>query len=142
MHKFFWSIFAVRLIELDSFIYIFFILVALRAGLVSRVVPEEKVDAECEKIANKICSLSRPIVALGKTFYYAQIGLDRQTAYRLSGLFVRWKVYLQIDYRDCFFRYAQKVMIENLKLVDSQEGLSSFVEKRHPKWGHTDRTVW
>lgn len=60
----------------------FRILAALRAGLVSRVVPEEKVDDEVEKIANRICSLSRPVVALGKTFFYAQIGLDRNSAYR------------------------------------------------------------
>lgn len=31
-----------------------------------------------------------------------------------------------------------KVMVENLRYADAQEGLSAFKEKRKPKWTHTD----
>ena len=31
-----------------------------------------------------------------------------------------------------------KVMVENLRYADAQEGLSAFKEKRKPRWTHTD----
>ena len=31
-----------------------------------------------------------------------------------------------------------KVMVENLRYADAQEGLAAFKEKRKPNWTHTD----
>ena len=55
---------------------------ALAAGLVSRIVPKEKVGAEALRVAEQICALSKPVIGLGKTFFYAQVESDRNTAYR------------------------------------------------------------
>jgi len=35
------------------------------------------------KIAKRICQTSRPVVALGKRFFYRQIQMSRDDAYRL-----------------------------------------------------------
>jgi len=40
------------------------------------------------KIAEKICQTSRPVVALGKQFFYRQIQMPRDDAYRLAYLFL------------------------------------------------------
>jgi len=88
---------------------------ALKAGLVSRVVPEAQVEKEALSIAEKICELSRPVIALGKTFFYLQVEKERKEAYR----------------------YAERVMLENLRLRDCQEGIDAFFAKRKPNWRHT-----
>uniref|UniRef100_A0A914VD73 Enoyl-CoA hydratase domain-containing protein 3, mitochondrial n=1 Tax=Plectus sambesii TaxID=2011161 RepID=A0A914VD73_9BILA len=91
---------------------------ALRAGLVSRIVDESKVEEEALSVAEKILALSRPVVGLGKTFFHMQIGMNRHDAYR----------------------HGERVMVENLRLADTQEGISAFVEKRQPVWTHkTDK---
>uniref|UniRef100_A0A1I8PMQ5 Enoyl-CoA hydratase domain-containing protein 3, mitochondrial n=1 Tax=Stomoxys calcitrans TaxID=35570 RepID=A0A1I8PMQ5_STOCA len=87
---------------------------AFSAGLVSRVVPENELDSEVGRITDAIKHKSRSVIALGKEFYYKQLNLSVEEAYRLG---------------------AQK-MTENLSLSDSQEGLRSFVEKRKPQWKH------
>ena len=60
----------------------FVFLDALTAELVSKIVPADKVEEESLKIAEKICNLSKPVIGLGKTFFYAQTETDRNTAYR------------------------------------------------------------
>jgi len=49
---------------------------------------------------------------LGKEAFYNQIGQDITSAYE----------------------YAGNQMINNLSFRDSKEGLSAFIEKRHPVW--------
>jgi len=51
-------------------------------------------------------------VALGKQAYYAQIDLDQPNAYA----------------------YAREAMSTNALADDAQEGISSFLEKRTPRW--------
>ncbi|XP_028669667.2 enoyl-CoA hydratase domain-containing protein 3, mitochondrial [Erpetoichthys calabaricus] len=85
---------------------------ALLHGLVSKVVPEEKLEEETMKIVRMICKASRPVVALGKNTFYRQMAQERKTAYRL----------------------ASQVMVENLALIDGQEGIKAFIEKRQPVW--------
>lgn len=85
---------------------------ALSAGLVSSVVPHEKLDEEMDKITNAIKSKSRSVIELGKRFFYEQISMDIKTAYDVGG----------------------KVMTTNLKMHDGKEGIKSFVEKRKPVW--------
>ncbi|KAJ7361909.1 Enoyl-CoA hydratase domain-containing protein 3, mitochondrial [Desmophyllum pertusum] len=45
---------------------------ALKYGLLSKVVSEDKLEGEVNAIADKITSLSQPVVALGKTCFYSQ----------------------------------------------------------------------
>ena len=50
-------------------------------GLLSKVVSEDKLEQEVNAIANKIVSLSQPVVALGKTCFYSQTVKGRDQAY-------------------------------------------------------------
>ncbi|GCB62616.1 hypothetical protein scyTo_0007260 [Scyliorhinus torazame] len=88
---------------------------ALLHGLVSRVVPEDKLDEVTMKIAGKICETSRSVVALGKATFYKQMALNRNEAYQI----------------------AAQVMVDNLTLKDGQEGILSFIQKRKPVWTHS-----
>uniref|UniRef100_A0A1I8M7E9 Enoyl-CoA hydratase domain-containing protein 3, mitochondrial n=2 Tax=Musca domestica TaxID=7370 RepID=A0A1I8M7E9_MUSDO len=83
-------------------------------GMVSRVVPNEELDAEIVKIVDAIKHKSRSVLALGKEFFYQQLELTLDEAYKQGA----------------------KKMTENLKLNDSKEGLRSFMEKRKPVWSH------
>ncbi|KAF6035067.1 ECHDC3 [Bugula neritina] len=85
---------------------------ALLYGLISRVTPEDKLEATTLSIAQKICSKSKPVISLGKAAFNEQMKLDRDAAYCLT----------------------TNTMVENTALVDCQEGIAAFVEKRTPKW--------
>ncbi|XP_070505361.1 enoyl-CoA hydratase domain-containing protein 3, mitochondrial [Chironomus tepperi] len=85
---------------------------ALRVGLVSSVVPREELNDEAEKICNAIKSKSRAVVTLGKKFYYEQLGMGLNEAYKAGS----------------------KIMADNLELYDGKEGIKSFIEKRKPVW--------
>lgn len=56
---------------------------ALQAGLVSRLVDDSKVMEETMKVAQKIASMSRSVIALGKRIFYVQSQLPLTDAYRL-----------------------------------------------------------
>ncbi|XP_006261010.3 enoyl-CoA hydratase domain-containing protein 3, mitochondrial isoform X1 [Alligator mississippiensis] len=88
---------------------------ALLHGLLSRVVPEDKLEEETMKIARKICETSRSVVALGKATFYKQMAQDLEAAYRMTS----------------------QVMVDNLALKDGQEGIEAFIQKRKPVWSHT-----
>ncbi|XP_074874058.1 enoyl-CoA hydratase domain-containing protein 3, mitochondrial [Carettochelys insculpta] len=88
---------------------------ALLHGLLSQVVPEDKLDEETMKIAHKICETSRSVVALGKATFYKQMALDLDAAYRMTS----------------------QIMVDNLTLKDGQEGIEAFTQKRKPVWSHT-----
>ncbi|XP_015279514.1 PREDICTED: enoyl-CoA hydratase domain-containing protein 3, mitochondrial [Gekko japonicus] len=85
---------------------------ALLHGLVSRVVPAEKLEDETLRIARKICESSRSVLALGKAAFYKQMAQDVETAYRTTA----------------------KVMVDNLALEDGREGIEAFLCKRKPTW--------
>ncbi|RMX48091.1 hypothetical protein pdam_00002651 [Pocillopora damicornis] len=87
---------------------------ALKSGLLSKVVPEEKLEEEVNAIATKIASLSQPVVAMGKSCFYSQTMRGRDQAYE----------------------EAEAVMVENLKLRDGQEGIKAFLQKKKPSWTH------
>ncbi|CAK9823035.1 Enoyl-CoA hydratase domain-containing protein 3, mitochondrial [Anthophora retusa] len=87
---------------------------AYEAGLVSKVVPNDKLEEEIEKITTAINLKSRSVLHIGKTFLYEQLDLDTSTAYFLG----------------------TEKMINNLKMKDAQEGIKSFIEKRKPVWTH------
>lgn len=92
---------------------------ALYSGLVSKVVPATALQEETDKIVQAILSKSRPVLALGKRFYYKQIQLPIEDAYRAG----------------------EETMLHNLTYRDTQEGISAFKEKRKPKWEHSDKHV-
>uniref|UniRef100_A0A6M2DNW5 Enoyl-CoA hydratase domain-containing protein 3, mitochondrial n=1 Tax=Xenopsylla cheopis TaxID=163159 RepID=A0A6M2DNW5_XENCH len=87
---------------------------ALVAGLVSKVVPEELLDEEINKITSSIISKSRPIIESGKRFFYEQANMSLEEAYKLG----------------------TNVMVSNVNSNDGKEGINSFVEKRKPTWSH------
>ncbi|XP_077355336.1 enoyl-CoA hydratase domain-containing protein 3, mitochondrial [Festucalex cinctus] len=92
---------------------------ALLHGLLSKVVPEERLEAETLAIARRVCQASRPVVALGKATFQRQMSQGRDAAYAT----------------------ASKVMVDNLALRDGQEGIQAFIEKRKPVWNHRAENV-
>ncbi|XP_032445605.1 enoyl-CoA hydratase domain-containing protein 3, mitochondrial isoform X1 [Xiphophorus hellerii] len=92
---------------------------ALLHGLISKVVPEERLEEETLAIAQRVCQSSRPVVALGKATFQRQMAQGRDAAYAT----------------------ASKVMVDNLALRDGQEGIQAFLEKRKPVWSHKPEKV-
>jgi len=89
---------------------------AYTAGLVSRLVEEDLVQTEVDRICASIASKPREVISMGKKFYKKQIEMPLDEAYRRGG----------------------HVMVENLGFKDAQEGIRAFKEKRKPNFCHTD----
>ena len=85
---------------------------AYRMGLVNEVVDAEQLEMKTMELARKIASKSPLTVAIGKEAYYRQAELTLGEAYD----------------------YTKEVMVRNLEAWDAQEGISAFIEKRHPVW--------
>lgn len=85
---------------------------ALEMGLVSDVVPAEKLDEACEDLARLIATKSRQAIKIGKEAFYHQLELGIKEAYQYTG----------------------EVMIHNMSKYDAAEGIDAFLEKRYPKW--------
>ena len=85
---------------------------ALKAGLVNRVVPADRLEDETFALAKKVASAPTSTIAIGKSAFYRQMTMDRPRAYEL----------------------AQRVMVENLQTADAKEGIGAFLEKREPRW--------
>ncbi|KAI9552519.1 hypothetical protein GHT06_022885 [Daphnia sinensis] len=86
---------------------------ALKAGLVSRVVKAEQLESETQKVIESIREKSLPVIRLGKQFLQRQIKMD--------------------DIMEAY-KEGESVMVSNLQLYDTQEGLQSFSEKRKPQF--------
>jgi enoyl-CoA hydratase len=85
---------------------------AERAGLVSRVVPAAELLPEALKVAEKIASLSRPIVLMAKD------AVNRAYETTLSeGV-----------------RFERRLFHSTFATEDQKEGMAAFVEKRPPAW--------
>lgn len=90
---------------------------ALTAGLVSRVVVDsDALDIETLRICDAIKAKSRAVVERGKRFFNEQIQMTLKSAYK----------------------FGEQEMIDNLATEDGQEGVRSFIEKRKPKWTHSN----
>ena len=85
---------------------------AYRMGLINEVVDAEELGTKTMELAQKIASKSPLTVAIGKEAYYRQAELPLSEAYD----------------------YTKEVMVRNLEARDAQEGISAFIEKRHPVW--------
>jgi enoyl-CoA hydratase/carnithine racemase len=81
-------------------------------GLVNRVVPIEKLDAEVKALADAIIAKSPVAVTTGKKMFYKQIEMGMGAAYE----------------------YASEVMACNMMAEDVGEGIDAFTQKRAPNW--------
>src|ERR1700674_1655609 len=86
---------------------------ALELGLVTRLVPEAKLEATVNERVTRIPAHSGPVLAMAKRAIVAGLGLSRR-----EGLKKSMNIFLNELYR----------------LEDSQEGLRALVEKRKPNW--------
>lgn len=81
-------------------------------GLVNRVVPAERLEAEVMELAQQIASHSPLTLKIGKQSFYEQIDRDQETAYELMS----------------------ETMAKSAMTCDAQEGMSAFLAKRPPQW--------
>ena len=88
---------------------------AEKAGLVSRVVPADKLIDEAIKLAEEIASLSSPVIQIAKESVNRsyESSLNEGLLYELRQFHSTWG------------------------LKDRKEGMSAFVEKRKPDWNHS-----
>src|SRR5215469_16037745 len=85
---------------------------ALSWGLVNRVVPAEKLDAEIQRFVEIVLARSPATIKMGKQAFYRQIDRSLEAAYDL----------------------ASESMASNLLLDDAAEGMDAFLEKRRANW--------
>ena len=81
-------------------------------GLVNRVVPAERLEAETMDLARHIARASLSCLAIGKQAFYSQVNLPDAAAYDL----------------------ASNVIVNNFFTEDGKEGVAAFLEKRRPSW--------
>jgi enoyl-CoA hydratase/carnithine racemase len=81
-------------------------------GLVNKVVPADRLDAEVRAMAEKIAEASLLTLGIGKQAFYTQVNLTDAQAYA----------------------HGNQVMVANLYAEDAVEGLKAFLEKRKPVW--------
>lgn len=85
---------------------------ALDWGLVNAVVAPEELDAATQDLMKRATRGSPLSKALGKQAFYAQVDMDQPKAYA----------------------YAVEMMASASQTYDAQEGMASFLEKRHPEF--------
>lgn len=85
---------------------------ARELGLVNRVVPAEALAEETAALAEILAAKLGAAVRIGKESFYHQRELSLDDAYAFTGA----------------------AMVENMLLKDTAEGISAFLEKRHPDW--------
>ncbi|MEO8158514.1 MAG: enoyl-CoA hydratase [Betaproteobacteria bacterium] len=85
---------------------------AKERGLVNRVVPADRLDAEVKALTDAIIKKSTVAVTTGKKMFYKQIEMGMGAAYQ----------------------YAAEVMACNMMAEDVGEGIDAFMQKRPPHW--------
>jgi enoyl-CoA hydratase/carnithine racemase len=85
---------------------------ALAEGLVNKVVSAEDLEAEAQRLADRIADASPLVIGVGKQTFYRQIEMPVEQAYA----------------------YTKEVMSFNASFADAQEGICAFLEKRKPEW--------
>ena len=80
--------------------------------LINDYYPISKLDDEVLILAKKIASKSNLTIKIGKKAFYKQLEMPLNKAYK----------------------YASKMMTENMMALDAREGISAFLEKRNPNW--------
>lgn len=85
---------------------------ALSWGLVNRVVPSDRLDAEIARFTDIIVARSRAVIASGKRTFYRQLDQPLSGAYAFAG----------------------EVMASDMLHDDAAEGIDAFLGKRAPRW--------
>lgn len=85
---------------------------ALEKGLVNRVAPPDRLDAEVESLVASIVAKPQVAVALGKRLFYRQLETGIEAAYE----------------------DAAQTMACNMMDSSALEGVQAFIEKRPPGW--------
>ena len=85
---------------------------AERIGLINRVVATQLLRSSVDDLAARIAGKSKAVTKIGKEAFYCQIDMPLADAYD----------------------YAAHVMVENLLIEDSKQGIGAFIDKRPPKW--------
>jgi enoyl-CoA hydratase/carnithine racemase len=85
---------------------------AREKGLVNRVAPPDRLDAEVEALLGPIVSKPRVALALGKQLFYRQLEVSMAAAYADAG----------------------QTMACNMMDAAAQEGVQAFIDKRAPRW--------
>jgi enoyl-CoA hydratase/carnithine racemase len=83
-------------------------------GLVNRVVPHDQLEGATMDLARTVAAKLGAAVRIGKRAFYDQATLPLDQAYALTG----------------------RVMVENMLLPDTDEGIAAFLDKRKPGWAH------
>jgi enoyl-CoA hydratase/carnithine racemase len=86
---------------------------AREKGLVNRVVPAERLDAEIDAMLERIVGKPRVAIAMGKQLFYRQLEKGIAAAYA----------------------DAQQTMACNMMEGAALEGVQAFIDKRPPNWG-------
>lgn len=85
---------------------------ALELGLINRIVPPEALEGETMALARQVAGKLGAAVRIGKRAFYEQLDMPLADAYAHTG----------------------QVMVENMLLRDTDEGITAFLEKRAPGW--------
>ncbi len=85
---------------------------ARERGLVNRVAEPEALDAEVEKLVQRIVAKPRAAIAIGKAQFYRQIEVGVAQAYEIAGA----------------------AMACNMMDASALEGVLAFIDKRAPQW--------
>ena len=85
---------------------------AQRRGLVNRVSAPDQLDAEVERLVQRLLGKPREALAMGKALFYRQLEVGLSAAYQMAG----------------------HSMACNLAHPVAQEGVQAFIEKRPARW--------
>lgn len=85
---------------------------AVEIGLANKSVADADLEMETNALAAKITGKLGAAIRIGKRAFYDQLRLPQAEAYA----------------------YASGVMVENMMLADTDEGIRAFIEKRAPEW--------
>jgi enoyl-CoA hydratase/carnithine racemase len=80
-------------------------------GVVNRLAAPDQLEAETRKLAETIAAKDPAAIRLGKRAFQAQLGLPLDQAYAIAG----------------------DIMVENVLLPDTAEGIQAFIDRRPPK---------
>lgn len=85
---------------------------AIDLGLINRAVPLDQLETATMELAETIASKLPAAVKIGKEAFYNQIEMPVDQAYD----------------------YTRDVMVQNMLLRDTDEGIRAFIERRPPDW--------
>lgn len=85
---------------------------AQELGLINRAVHADALSRETQDFARSIASKLSSAVKVGKQAFYAQAQMTTADAYAYTG----------------------NVMVQNMLVADTDEGINAFLEKRDPNW--------